>query len=157
MCGYEFTKGETYLVYAGENPVNHLWTASECSRTCVLRQGGDDVESLGGPLSIAAGWSFPTTGTVRVFVGWREPNSPALRLPGTHFVGIGNATVRLEGWKDVLVTDRLGNAEFRDVRPGHFVLRVEADGWVQQGPETLSIGAGKFVSRAVVLSTKSAE
>jgi hypothetical protein len=47
-CGYRFEVGDSYLVYAyGEN-VNHLGT-NICQRTVPLSSGGDDLKILGRP------------------------------------------------------------------------------------------------------------
>ena len=43
-CGYEFRKGESYLVYAGGQP--EALSASLCSRTRPLAQADDDIAVL---------------------------------------------------------------------------------------------------------------
>lgn len=44
-CGYEFTPGEQYMVYAGLDDTR--FTASLCSRTAPLAQAADDIRALG--------------------------------------------------------------------------------------------------------------
>ena len=145
MCGFKFSKGETYLVYAREDPEHHLLGTSICSRTTLFRRSGDDVDSLRGPYSVSRGWSLPKTGTIWVWV--MVDSQPGL--------GIENAMVTIEGRKEALTTDRYGIGEFRDVTPGRFVLRIRAEGWSQAAAETVHVRAGKFVERYVRLSRES--
>lgn len=45
-CGYGFSQGGTYLVYAGRSPEGRLSTTI-CSRTRRLKDAGDDLRELG--------------------------------------------------------------------------------------------------------------
>ncbi len=47
-CGYRFEVGQSYLVYAYGNDVNHLGT-NICQRTAPLSGGGGDLKILGRP------------------------------------------------------------------------------------------------------------
>jgi hypothetical protein len=73
---------------------------------------------------------------------------------GGYNVRIENAAVRMEGRKEALTTDRFGKVEFRDLRPGRFVVRVRAEGWVQQVPETAYVAPGRYVELFVRLLPK---
>ncbi|MGD8189887.1 hypothetical protein ACQCN2_07890 [Brevibacillus ginsengisoli] len=49
-CGYSFTKGATYLVYANENTMNRVQeglVTTSCSRTALLSEAKEDLEALG--------------------------------------------------------------------------------------------------------------
>lgn len=45
-CGYNFQKGQSYLIYAGGDPKERL-TTSICSRTRNLKDAGEDLKELG--------------------------------------------------------------------------------------------------------------
>ena len=46
MCGYQFTKGTRYLIYAGQGEKKEL-VASLCSRTAPLSNAQEDLHALG--------------------------------------------------------------------------------------------------------------
>jgi hypothetical protein len=45
MCGYNFVKGKSYLIYADSDESNALWV-SICSRTKLLSESKEDIEAL---------------------------------------------------------------------------------------------------------------
>jgi hypothetical protein len=77
-CGYEFTKGEEYIVYTYEND-GELRT-SICSRTALLKDAQEDLQALGEgappnkdnsvsmPLSSTEKWTYGGAGSV-LFAG----------------------------------------------------------------------------------------
>lgn len=49
-CGFTFTEGETYLVYAYSGDGGGAPSTSLCSRTAALSDAGEDIEALGEPM-----------------------------------------------------------------------------------------------------------
>lgn len=59
-CGYDFSTGGAYLIYAYRSAVNGRWTTGICSRTKPLSHAGDDLKYLRGasPVRKATGELF---------------------------------------------------------------------------------------------------
>ena len=59
-CGFTFSEGEEYLVYAHDSPyADDGYTVGICSRTALLQQAQVDIDALGGGYAPQAGTGGP--------------------------------------------------------------------------------------------------
>jgi hypothetical protein len=63
-CGFKFTKGESYIVYAREERDSGKLTVSLCSRTAPLSSAGKDLDILGPSISSGSPTEPPEGGAL---------------------------------------------------------------------------------------------
>jgi len=123
-CGYWFTRGERYLVYAyGDHP-GSLGT-NVCTRTQPIKKAAGDLQYLRNlPRKGIGGRVYGTVGTPTA--EWDENFEH--RLSGIS--GVKVALRSSEGEKSVKETDQAGRFEFISLKPGLYVVEVAApDGY----------------------------
>ena len=54
-CGYDFSSGQSYLIYAHWQPTLSRWATSICSRTRPVEKAKEDLEYLRGPATLPSG------------------------------------------------------------------------------------------------------
>ncbi|HEV2665240.1 MAG TPA: hypothetical protein VG324_10025, partial [Blastocatellia bacterium] len=119
-CGYWFTRGERYLVYAyGGNPGN--LETNVCTRTRLVEKATEDLQYLrnlpgkgiGGRIYGAVG--TPTEGRDEYF---------EQRLSGIS--GVKVTLHSPDGGKAVIKTNQAGSFEFKSLKPGLYVVEAAA-------------------------------
>lgn len=129
-CGYWFTRGERYLVYAyGDQPGN--LETNVCTRTQPINEAAGDLQYLRNrPRKGFGGRIYGTIGTPTK--EWDENFEHKLK-------GIGGVKVTLQSPDEkelVKTTDRAGNFEFTPLKPGLYVVRIAApEGYIVDYPD----------------------
>ncbi|MGE0126898.1 MAG: SdrD B-like domain-containing protein [Blastocatellales bacterium] len=129
-CGYWFTRGERYLVYAYGDPQGKLET-NVCTRTRPVELAAEDLQYLRNLPRRGIGARI--YGTVGTPAEERDENFEQ------KLSGIGGVKVTLhslDGSKSVKKTDHAGSFEFKPLKPGQYVVEITApDGYVVDYPE----------------------
>jgi SdrD B-like domain/Carboxypeptidase regulatory-like domain/Tissue inhibitor of metalloproteinase len=129
-CGYWFTRGERYLVYAYGDQPGRLGT-NVCTRTRLVEKATEDLQYLRNlPRKGIGGRIYGTVGTPTE--NWDENFEQRLS-------GISGVKVTLhspDGSKSVIKTNQAGSFEFNSLKPGLYVVETSApDGYVVDYPE----------------------
>jgi hypothetical protein len=116
-CGYNFVKGETYLVYAYGGRDGKPLSASICSRTAPLTQAAEDLEFLRALGARGPGVSIDIT-VVRSRQNVKPGEKP--------FAGFVGARLKAEGEGDSreVRTDSEGRARFTGLKPGTYKIKL---------------------------------
>jgi hypothetical protein len=99
-CGYEFTPGQSYLVYADEE--NGALAVSLCSRTQPMSEAGQDLEALGMGATPVDPKAPPSERTLTE----KKPDAPARGGCASCSLGSSAAPPRLAAGLVVLATCR---------------------------------------------------
>lgn len=86
VCGYNFERGQSYLVYAGRG-LGDKPSTSHCSRTRLLSQADEDIRALTPGPGAESRWIF---------------SRDSLRNPQQHLTGVENQSVTIEESEDLL-------------------------------------------------------
>lgn len=116
-CGYRFTTGGRYLVYASKTPSSRLYTGI-CSRTRPLDKAAEDVRYLA---------SIPATGTGgRVYGRVHEWRRDPAEATAVDYGPIENVTVVVRGatFAREVFTDALGRYEVPNLPTGEVTVSV---------------------------------
>lgn len=129
-CGYPFKVGESYLVYASQNPRDKKLYAGICSRTRPLSEAGEDLRYLQSLATSEAGGTI--YGVVNKFRrisadGHSELLGPMEGIPIT----IEGSDARVES-----ITDGKGEFRVTGLPPGNYKVRLKV-------PEGLWPGMGE--------------
>jgi hypothetical protein len=124
-CGFDFQKGETYLVYASEDEETQQLGTSICYRTKRLTEAGTDLAYLfflknGGDASTRME-GFVTS----------NPNQDRSRVPNGIEAPVADVVVGLKGGEDERYTraDRDGRFVFDGLSAGDYELSVFSKGF----------------------------
>jgi len=116
-CGYAFTRGQRYLVYARRAPDGRL-TVSICSRTRPIAEAADDLRYIETMPASSAG--ARVSGTVkhweRDFATGQTRSYPPLASAQVHLRGPAGAKTAQ--------TDEAGRYEITGIRPGKYEVEV---------------------------------
>ena len=125
-CGYDFQIGETYLVYAREDPQNGRMITSICTRTTPAAEAAEDLAYIrnvqsGKAVTKVFGYVFSNSQELGGLLRYRGP--PASPIAG--------ATVELESTGGVLATstDAQGAFTFQDVPENDYEITASAAGY----------------------------
>jgi hypothetical protein len=116
-CGYNFRRGEKYLVYAYRGAEGGRLTTGICSRTRPYLAAAEDLEFLSGLGSMPAGVQI----TGRVL---RQRRGGADAPP--EYDGVPSSTLLVlgEGQKKEVVTDAQGHYRLAGLRPGTYKVEL---------------------------------
>jgi hypothetical protein len=128
-CGYPFKVGESYLVYSHSSPQDNRHYAGICSRTAPLSEASQDIEYLRG-LSVAepGGQIF---GSVKKF---RQVNADRSHEPLAPMEGV-RVIIEGGGKQVAAVTDEKGSYRAAGLRPGNYLVRVQAPAGLYPGAD----------------------
>lgn len=116
-CGYPFKVGNSYLVYAYQNPQDNKLYANICSRTRPLSEAGEDLEYIRNLAKAEAGATV--SGVVNRYRRVKADDSyqPPNPLSGIRVIVEGN------GKSVEAVTDNTGQYRITDLPPGKYKVR----------------------------------
>jgi SdrD B-like domain len=129
-CGYWFTRGERYLVYAYGDHTGNLET-NVCTRTRPIKDAAEDLQYLRNrPRKGVGGRIYGTVGT---------PTEKRYEDFEQRLSGISGVEVTLsspDGTESVIKTNQAGSFEFKSLKPGLYIVKASApDGYVVDYPE----------------------
>lgn len=116
-CGYPFTHGETYIVYASRNEEDGLLYTSTCTRTRRLADAAEDIAYIRG-LATADAQSDVFGRIVRRNYARTEDDEPFLPVADAELVIEGEATRR------VIRSDANGDFRFAGLAPGTYKIKL---------------------------------
>jgi hypothetical protein len=117
-CGYPFRVGESYLVYAYQNPKDNKLYAGICSRTRLLSEASEDLEYIQSRTNAEA------VGTIYGMVNRiRRANADVSYQPVGPMDGI-RVTVEGGGRRVESVTDAKGEFHVTGLSPGSYDVRL---------------------------------
>ncbi len=119
-CGYPFSIGENYLVYAHRSSQGNRLYASICSRTGPLSEASQDIEYIRGLSKVEPGGQI--FGTAKRF---RRVNADVIHQPLEPMEGV-RVTIEGDGKQVVAVTDGKGSYLAAGLRPGGYLVRIKA-------------------------------
>jgi len=129
-CGYWFTRGERYLIYAYGDQPGRLGT-NVCARTRPVEQATEDLQYLKNPPGKGIGGRI--YGTVGTPTEKRDENFEQ-RLSGIS--GVKITLHSPDGSESVIKTNPAGSFEFKSLKPGLYVVEAAAPGgYVVDYPE----------------------
>ncbi|MET0625667.1 MAG: carboxypeptidase regulatory-like domain-containing protein [Pyrinomonadaceae bacterium] len=118
-CGYQFRRGESYLVYAHGGRDGKTLTASTCSRTQPISQAAEDLEFLRALGARGSGVSIDIT----VERGRQDVKSGEVKSLG----GLADARLTIEGAAGEsreVRTDSEGRARLTGLKPGTYKIKL---------------------------------
>jgi 5-hydroxyisourate hydrolase-like protein (transthyretin family) len=126
-CGYNFTNGESYLVYAHINKENKRLYTSVCTRTRPTSQAAEDLAYIRNlPYMDAAAVIF---GKITRLT-YKEKDGQAVFLP----VGSTNLIIEGESSRNEAQTDEQGGYRVTGLAPGAYKVRLKVpDGLTSNG------------------------
>lgn len=149
-CGYNFAKGQKYLVYAYRDPKTGDLTASICSRTRPLDKAAEDIEYFHSLQTAKPG------STVFGFVvqQFRRRNNDPYKEP----VPLSNIPVTIEGasGKRETATDAKGEYRLTDLSAGDYAVRlgVPANLWGYEEGRKIKVSDKGCAAASFALETK---
>lgn len=134
-CGYNFRRGEKYLVYAHRGREGGPLSTSICSRTRPYRAAAEDLEFLNGLNSMPAGVQI----TGRVL---RERRGGA--SGEQEYEGVPSATLLVagEGQEEEVVTDAQGRYRLAGLRPGTYKVELRPPAGLTAGDGAREVKIG---------------
>ena len=122
LCGYPFSKGKRYLVFADSHPGDPRLHVDICSETKWASEADDDLAYLRNPRTLSDGGYV--YGSVLQFVAPEEPApSKATRL----MKAVVNQRVLIQGVHSYeATTDERGNFRVNGIEPGPYTVSIVA-------------------------------
>lgn len=137
-CGYGFTPGRTYLVYA-YGPNEEELSTNVCTRTAPIEEATEDLKSLRAPRvpgGRIVGHVYNGQTLQRLAIRSTDPRAPVEAAVAGRMV-----TAESEQGKYQSITNRRGDYEINGLTPGPYQLSVRARGKLVADPREVLVPA----------------